>query len=160
MTRMATLVLHKEDMKFSAGHFTIFSATERENMHGHNFRVQARITMPVNDNGITVNYNDLKSELRALCRSLNNVFLIPTCSPHLRVLEEDRYWRVYFHDEVMTFLKRDVLCLPLRNITVEELSHWFIEQMTADQALAAQRQIKHLEVQVSTDVGQWGCAST
>ena len=37
--RTTTLELYKEEMKFSAGHFTIFSATERENLHGHNFSV-------------------------------------------------------------------------------------------------------------------------
>ena len=39
-----TLELCQEEMKFSAGHFTILSATERERLHGHNFTVYVAIT--------------------------------------------------------------------------------------------------------------------
>ncbi|EQD50251.1 hypothetical protein B1A_13514, partial [mine drainage metagenome] len=35
--RSVEVDLSKERMKFSAGHFTVFSASERENLHGHNF---------------------------------------------------------------------------------------------------------------------------
>ena len=41
MTQLTTIELSKEYLKFSAGHFTVFSATERERLHGHNFSVSA-----------------------------------------------------------------------------------------------------------------------
>ena len=39
--------LSKEYLNFSAGHFTIFSATERENLHGHNFQVRGAVTAAI-----------------------------------------------------------------------------------------------------------------
>ena len=38
-TYVTTVELQKESMKFSAGHTTIFSATEREPLHGHMYQV-------------------------------------------------------------------------------------------------------------------------
>ena len=43
MNDTVTIRLAKENMKFSAAHFTIFSASERERLHGHNFRVEVDI---------------------------------------------------------------------------------------------------------------------
>ena len=51
MTRITTLHIDKESHKFSAAHYTIFSATERERLHGHNYSVSARIVAPMGDNG-------------------------------------------------------------------------------------------------------------
>ena len=52
--------LFKESMNFSAGHFTIFSETERENLHGHNFSVYAIFESEVIENGMTFNYDIYK----------------------------------------------------------------------------------------------------
>ena len=37
--KTTTIGLQKKNMKFSVGHFTIFSATKRERLHRHNFNV-------------------------------------------------------------------------------------------------------------------------
>ena len=50
--QITTIELFKEDMKFSAAHYTIFSATERETLHGHNFNVHAAITAQIHDLGM------------------------------------------------------------------------------------------------------------
>ena len=157
MTRLATLELHKEFMKFSAGHFTIFSATHRENCHGHNFRVFVSLTMPVNDNGMTVDYNYYKKKIKLLCQSLNNYFLIPNQSPHLILDENDSHYLITFNHEVMHFLKHEVKHLPIRNITVEELSYWFIEQLIADKKELQEHNIQNITVKVYTGPGQAGC---
>ena len=47
-----TIDILKEDIKFSAAHFTVFSATERERLHGHNFHVGLSVTAPVGSNGM------------------------------------------------------------------------------------------------------------
>ena len=43
MTRLTTLHITKEVHKFSAAHYTIFTATERERLHGHNYFVSVRL---------------------------------------------------------------------------------------------------------------------
>ena len=51
MSQLATLHIDKQAHKFSAAHFTIFSETDRERLHGHNYGVSARIVAAMGDNG-------------------------------------------------------------------------------------------------------------
>ena len=71
MERLTTIEIAKEYLHFSAAHFTIFSATNRERLHGHNFFVAANITAVVLDNGMCFNYCQLKDDLRELCSALD-----------------------------------------------------------------------------------------
>ena len=155
MTRCATIEIAKEDMHFSAAHFTIFSAAQRENLHGHDFSVAATATGPLGDDGLCFDYNALKRPLRALCETLDEVVLLPLRSPHLQVREEpEGRVTARFADELLTFLRRDVRLLPVRNVTVEELAAWFAERLAADADVLA-LPIESLTVRVSSGPGQW-----
>ena len=151
---LATIDIAKEDMHFSAAHFTVFSARERENLHGHNFFVAATATGPVGADGLCFDYAMLKTRLRALCDSLDETVLLAARSPHLRIETDERHHAVYFADEQLVFLRRDATLLPLRNVTVEELAHWFMRSLTEDDALAG-LPIDSLNVRVSSGPGQW-----
>ena len=65
MTQLATLHIDKQAHKFSAAHFTIFSETERERLHGHNYGVSARIVAEMGENGFSADYNVYKRCLQA-----------------------------------------------------------------------------------------------
>ena len=64
---MSRIRIDKDYLSFSAGHFTIFSATERENLHGHAFGVSAEYECDVDENGLTFDYNIVKYALKKLC---------------------------------------------------------------------------------------------
>ena len=153
-TRQASIELAKEDMHFAAAHFTVFSAAERENLHGHNFFVRATLTGPVGDDGLCFDYNVVKSTLRELCAGLDEYVLLPAESPHLDIEEDDAYMTVAFGDERLPFLHRDVKLLPLRNITVEELAHWFLDRLTSD-AEFTRLPVDAVDLEVSSGPGQW-----
>lgn len=153
-SRRASIEIGKEDMHFSAAHFTVFSAHERENLHGHNFFVEATAAGPIDAGGLCFDYNELKSRLRTLCDSLDETLLLPARSPHLRIARDGQYVTVAFGGERLAFLPRDVKLLPVRNITVEELAHWFIGELTAD-AEFAKLPIDSLALRVSSGPGQW-----
>ena len=153
--RRASIEVAKEDMHFSAAHFTIFSATERENLHGHNFFVEATAEGPVDANGLCFDYNALKSKLRALCDELDETALLPAASPHLRIDEaSDGAVTARFGDERLRFLARDVKLLAVRNVTVEELAHWLLAELTSSPGFA-ELPIDALELKVSSGPGQW-----
>ncbi len=152
--RVTTIHIDKQSHKFSAAHFTIFSATERERLHGHNFSVSARFVVPVDDNGLGGDYAIYKRQLRRLCERLDEYTLIPAESPHLGIEESGGYYRVTHHRDVMLLLKTDTLLLPLRNTTVEELSRYLLRALVEDQAAPAARAIQELEVAVSSAPGQ------
>ncbi len=154
MNRAATIELAKEDIHFSAAHFTIFSATKRENLHGHDFFVAASINGPVDANGLCFDYNEVKSRLRALCGQLDETVLLPADSPHLSITCDDECIDVRFADERLTFLRRDAKLLPVRNVTVEELCVWFLDSLLADEGFRT-LPIDTLNMRVSSGPGQW-----
>ena len=156
---ITTIEISKEDLKFSAAHFTIFSATERERLHGHNFGVRVAVTAPVDENGMCFNYTGLKSRLRALCRELDEYTLLPAHSPYLKIVENDGQYVVSFNDETLYFAGKDTKLLPLRNTTVEEYAHYLLSRLVEDNAFFAADTVSAIVLKVSSGPGQWGSAS-
>ena len=153
MSRTTVLHIRNQYLKFSAAHFTIFSATERERIHGHNFAVSAEVTAAVGDDGLCFDYNVLKRKLRALCDALDEYVLLPARSPHLTVVEGDDVVRAEFNGETLVFPTSDTLVLPLANITSEELSWYLLEQLLEGDA-AVRYEISALKVTVASGAGQ------
>lgn len=156
MTRLATVAIHKDELNFSAGHFTIFSATEREDLHGHNYYVDVVFDVILNDNGLAFDYRIYKRKLLALCKLLDRRFLLPAQSNHLQLEETSDMWIAHFNQEKIPFLKRDVVILPLCNITIEELSNWFLSQLTNNLADLKQNNIQGISLRVFNGPGQSG----
>lgn len=159
MSKTTVIELFKDDMKFCAGHFTVFSATEREHLHGHNFGVYAALTAQLNDNGMAFDYDIYKEKIRLLCKSIGHVFLLAGKSPYLRIEDAGEYYNVFFNHEKIPFLKSDAKILPLRNITVEELAIWFVEQLTTDPKELEQYEISAITIKIYSAPGQCGSAT-
>ena len=151
---MTTVELQKESMKFSAGHTTIFSATEREPLHGHMYAVYLALTTSVEENGMTFDYRYYKERIHKLCRHLNQTFLMPQFSPFLEYAEDDEYYYFTFNHKKMPFLKEDVTLLPVTNITVEELSRWFVNELIKDTGELDRHRIDKVVVKVFSAPGQ------
>jgi 6-pyruvoyltetrahydropterin/6-carboxytetrahydropterin synthase len=155
MSYLTTIELQKESMKFSAGHTTIFSATEREPLHGHMYTVYLALTTEVLDDiGMTFDYRYYKKRIQELCRHLNQTFLMPQLSPFLTFAEDDEYYYFTFNHKKIPFLKEDVTLMPLTNITVEELSRWFINELIEDKQELDRHRIERLVVKVFSAPGQ------
>lgn len=152
--RAASLTIHKNELEFSAGHFTIFSATEREALHGHNYYVAVTFEFEVADSGLSFDYRHYKKKLLALCNQLDRHFLLPGQSPHLSIEDNGDYWQAHFNHQKIPFLKEDVVILPLTNITIEELSRWFLQHLTNDAAELAKHHISGISVDVYNGPGQ------
>lgn len=128
---IARIDIHKESLHFACAHFTILGSDHRENLHGHNYFVRATATGSIDENGLCFDYNTLKNEIELICNKLDETTLLASKSPHLKFESDDKYTTVIFGNERMSFLKRDVLLLPIRNVTVEELASWFLDQLAS-----------------------------
>lgn len=146
--RITKLEIHKEAFSFSAGHFTIFSATEREQIHGHNYYVSLSLTFPLHESGLSFDYREYKKKMQALCKHLDRFLLLPKHSPYLKLEEENEYWIAHFNAKKLPFLKEDVVILPLTNITIEELSYWFLQKLLEDKKSLDQNEIEHIAIKV------------
>jgi 6-pyruvoyltetrahydropterin/6-carboxytetrahydropterin synthase len=156
MEQLTTLYIDKESHKFSAAHYTIFSATERERLHGHNYSVSAKIVAPMGHNGFSADYNVYKNRLAALCDELDEYMVLAGASPYQVVAEEGAYYRVTYDAEQMLFLRSDTLVLPIRNATVEEFSHYLLQKLLA---VSVDDDLREIELCVASGPGQKGCAS-
>ena len=146
--------ISKEYLNFSVGHFTIFDKSHRENLHGHNYRVAAEIESPIGEDGLTFDYNLIKRTMKQLCEKIDEQVLIPEKSPFLSIDEDNQYVYVLFDKERLPFLKRDITLLPIRNITIEELSGYFLDCFLAHQAVKP-LPITKVTMKCSSGDGQW-----
>lgn len=154
--RLTTIDISKEDLKFSCAHFTIFSATDRERLHGHNFKVRAQVTAPVDNNGMCFNYQEIKSRLRSICNALDEYMVLPGKSPHLTIEQHGLQCKVIFNGEEMFFVTADTRILDIRNTTVEEFSHYILDQLVNADNFFIENDVARITIGVSSGDGQWG----
>lgn len=152
-----TIELYKEAFKFSAAHFTLFSARERERLHGHDFFVSCALTGPLGEGGLIADYGPVKRRLRALCGELDEVLLLPGASPWLQVEPGGDEVRATFAGRTMSFLATEVRILPIANITLEALSVYLLERLLDDGALQALG-AEQVTLKVSAGPGQSSAA--
>ena len=127
MGRYAVIELEKEELKFSAGHFMVLSPTERESLHGHDYQLHILFKTLIEDNGMAFDCRLYKKKLATICQSLDYRFILPKHSKFLQVIEDNAKWVVKFRDQTIPFLKADAVVLPIANVTLEELSLWFLD---------------------------------
>lgn len=155
MNRLTTIDIRKQYLHFSAGHFTIFSATERERLHGHNFRIAAKITGPVGDDGLCFDYAIFKDIMRDICERFNEYTLIAEQSPHLQIESDEQFHHVTHNNITMPLLRTDTILLPLRNITIEELASYLLGCVLEHQTTLEQYSIQAMEIHVASGPDQW-----
>jgi len=164
---LSTIALFKEDMKFSAGHFTIFGGSSRERLHGHNYTVALEFQAPVaHESGMVEDYNVYKAKIRALCAEYDEFLLLPGLSPHLGITElpgsasTSPSVQIEFGPEntpkdMFSIPQSDVLVLPVANITLESLSELFVDRIVEEFGTQMQQhKVRQLAVTVSSGPGQ------
>ena len=156
--KLGRIEIAKQALNFSAAHFTIFSDTEREDLHGHNFQVECELTSPIDSNGLIFDYALIKKVVKELCDEIDEKTLLPERSPFLRIEEDGPYLVAVYHNERIPFLHRDVVTLPISNSSVEELSHYFLDRLL-NHAEIARQDIREMTVKISSSPGQKGTAT-
>lgn len=158
MPQYASIEIEKTYLHFSAAHFTIFSATNRERLHGHNWRIAVEITGEIDDNGLLFDYAIYKKILKDLCYQYDEYTLIAERSPHLVISSDEDYYYIEHNKITQPLLKTDTILLPVKNVTIESLSHYFLGLMVADTARLEELNITGFEMRVSSGPNQWGIA--
>lgn len=148
MNHSAFIELHRDALRFSAGHLMLLSAGERETLHGHDYQVSVALRTDPGNEAFALDLRQMRILMQALCDRLDYRFLIPADSPHLRCEDTESHWRIHFKNQAFELLKTDTVLLPLPNITLEALSIWFVSQLTQDPASLASQGIQAIRVKV------------
>jgi 6-pyruvoyltetrahydropterin/6-carboxytetrahydropterin synthase len=150
-----SLVLAKENFKFSASHFTLFSENDAEHLHGHNYFVAVKAGFGEVDGKteMAVDFNTIKKEIKTVCEKLDEKILIAGESPFLRIEKSPHYadhTEVRFKNRVYCFPTGEIRFLPLANITSEALARHIHGELTS----RLPRNIQRLAVAVRETPGQ------
>jgi len=149
-----SLRLGKEDFKFSAAHFTVFSEDEAEALHGHNYRVRVELGGPgVDELEFLVPVAAAKRDIRSQCAELDEKVLLPEECPHLELTQSDETVTTRFGTRRYEFPSSEVVLLPVANVTVEALARWLWQRL-ADQWDSHRDRVETLEVTVAETRGQ------
>lgn len=158
MSRIATIELHKEELKFSAGHFMIYSDNERESMHGHDYQIGVAFHTEIQRNGMCFDVRLYKRRLTELCAFLDYRFILPSQSDFLQIEDAGDKWLAKLGLQILPFLKTDAVVLPISNVTLEELSYWVLQQLTQNSSELTQHSILGIDVRVYNGRGEAGVA--
>lgn len=154
MSGTFSLRLAKEDFKFSAAHFTVFSDSEAEPLHGHNYRVTVELSgSGLDDLDFLVPAAAAKRDIRAECAALDEKILLPAKCPHLGLTDHGETMAAVFDSRRYEFPSSEVVLLPVANVTVEALAR-FLWQRLRDRWAHLHDRIDVVEVAVTETPGQ------
>jgi 6-pyruvoyl-tetrahydropterin synthase len=153
----------KETFKFHAAHFVAFQGY-RERLHGHNYQVGVRIlgSRKISADGYVVDFGDIKTVTRKVCKELNEHFLCPTLSDVMEItvatndLGKETVTLSCQDGSTFVFPKDDCAMLPIVHATTEELAIFLwsriVEELNSEYLL--QRGVHTMEVTVAEAAGQ------
>jgi 6-pyruvoyltetrahydropterin/6-carboxytetrahydropterin synthase len=126
-----SILLEKENFKFSCSHFTILSSDRAERLHGHNYYIAVKLMLSSIDPslGMGFDFNLVKPLIRQIADHLDEFVLIPESSPYLKVEQNSERVTVRFLQKYYDFPAEDVRILPVANITSEELARYIATQL-------------------------------
>ena len=148
---MRRVTIDQGNLRFSAAHF-ISMAGKCERLHGHNYAVSVTLEGELTGDRYVFDFVALKRMTKELCDILDHRFLLPMKSDCISMREDGGEVEVRFKDRRYVFPERDVLRLPLDNITAERLAEHLAGEL-ADR-LKGNANIVRIEVGVEEAPGQ------
>jgi 6-pyruvoyl tetrahydropterin synthase/QueD family protein len=125
------VIVEKGNLRFGAAHF-ITCGGKCERLHGHNYAVSVELEGELTADSYVFDFVVLKEIVRRICESLDHRFLLPLRNEHLIVQQSEDHWEMRFGERRYLFPARDVLALPLDNITAERLAEYIWGEMARE----------------------------
>ncbi len=147
-----TLVLAKQDFKFSCAHFLVFDSDNAELLHGHNYQVSVELHgHSLNEEGLLADMARAKARIRRACARLDNRTLVPVRNRHLTVVRGDDHVEIRFRERCYRFPMADVVLLDQINTSVEVLARMLWRELVEG---LDEPGVEELGVSVSQTSGQ------
>jgi len=113
---------------FSAAHFVV-GHRKCEHLHGHNWGIKLGLEGEPAEDGMIVDFDELKELLKKMCMKHDHRVLVPGKNPELEILRKGKNAVVQVHGKKFEFPAEDVVVVPVENITVEELARYFLQRV-------------------------------
>jgi 6-pyruvoyltetrahydropterin/6-carboxytetrahydropterin synthase len=118
-----------DGLVFSAAHFITLGSSGCERLHGHNYRVTAEVSGPLDESQCVVDFLVLRQELMTILAELDHRVLLPDRSPTIRVTVGENDLVAAFDDRRWVFPLDDCVLLPVANTTAEMLARHVGQQL-------------------------------
>lgn len=145
----------KDHLVFSAAHFITFNGNICERLHGHNWRVAAELTGPLDENGYVFDFIALRDQLQKTVDALDHRVLLPTQHDKIKVREDQNEVEATFEERRWVFPREDCILLPVVNTTAELIAYWIGQQLMTVIGSDAASQIESVQIEVEENFGQW-----
>lgn len=150
-----SIKVFKQYFNFACSHFLIFPDGTREPLHGHNYRVSVTGRTTQLSNDMVFDFLDIKPIVREVCNSLDHRLLLPGENSQVKISELNANWEYRTPDgSFFSFPKKDVIILPLPNISAERLATYISEQVAAKTWEKFNFKFRELEIEIEETPGQ------
>lgn len=147
-------------LHFSASHFITFDTPEKvEALHGHNFRIKAEVTGPLNRREYVIDFLIAFESLKKICEMLSHKVLLPKDHPYIKIKATDDMLHVSIPPLQWAFPMEDTIVLPIRNTTTEALAAYiagfFREQLEQGGAFEMSPPQYRITIELEESPGMW-----
>ncbi|MDR0327758.1 MAG: 6-carboxytetrahydropterin synthase [Planctomycetaceae bacterium] len=147
-------------LHFSASHFITFGTPEKvEALHGHNFRIKAAVSGPLNRREYVVDFLIAFDSLKKICDMLSHKVLIPEKHPYITIKTVEETVHVSMPPLQWAFPAGDTLVLPIRNTTTESLAEFiaghFRELLEQESAFEMPPTHYGITIELEESPGMW-----
>ena len=142
------------NLRFSAAHMVIGHPSCGK-IHGHSYIVDVTVEGERSGQfGFVIDFKELKTITRNICKTLDHIILIPYNSPDLEVTYEDDQTIEFTIQQKSQYKlpKTDVALLPIESTTAESLAIYITEEIIKN--IEATSTLDYIEIQVNEGIGQ------
>jgi 6-pyruvoyltetrahydropterin/6-carboxytetrahydropterin synthase len=143
----------RAEYKFSCAHMTVFADGTKERLHGHNYTVAVALDVDRVDLPAMIPFAPLKAALGELCAAWKEHVLLAERNPFFRCVRDDGELEFTLCGERYVLPRRDVLLLPIDNISVEALAA-HVAALLRDKLAGLTTHARSLEVTIEESPGQ------
>ena len=150
---MSTLEIDGEHagIKYSACHF-IPNHEKCSRLHGHSYVLRLRLEGDIGEDGMLMDFVDLKKLLRKMMEEMDHAVLLPAKSEIVHIEEKGDEVHVECNGKRYMFPKMDVRYLDVPTTTAEEMTKMMAERMVRE--IKIPKNVRSLSVGLDEERGQ------
>lgn len=142
----------KDHLVFSAAHFITIGDDLCERLHGHNWRVAARVEGDLDANEYVFDFIALRDSLQEIVDQLDHRMLLPTEHSMIEVTVDEAEVTARYEDRRWVFPRDECILLPIKQTTAELLAQWIGEKLLGKLEVES---LTSMTVKVEENFGQW-----
>ena len=140
----------KLGLRFSACHI-IPEHGKCSRLHGHTYTIHSRVHGSLNEYGIVLDFEVVKSALRKIIVELDHKLLIPSESSHFKI-ETGPVVIVHLGEKTYHFPNEDVTLLKISSATAEALANYIMDRLISTMDIP--KNVNKIELGVDEGWGQ------